>query len=156
MKLLISLLLCSLLIGFLTSTSQAAQITQKPVPIQDQETQQDETLPQPGGRSYGQTFIMLKKLICNDSEVMFDLLKSEPGPQVPIFFGQIKNPQGDTIGVTQIFIDKENHRFSIVESSAQGISCLISVGSNFDILPHSHEHEGRFLKGNIQKIRRQN
>ena len=156
MKLTISLLLCSLLIGFLTSTSQAAQITQKPVPIQDQETQQDETLPQPGGRSYGQAFIMLKKLICNDSEVMFDLLKSEPGPQVPIFFGQIKNRQGDVIVVTQIFINKENHRFSIVESSAQGISCLISVGSNFDILPHSHEHEGRFLKGNIQKIRRQN
>ena len=156
MKLTISLLLCSLLIGFLTSTSQAAQITQKPVPIQDQETQQDETLPQPGGRSYGQAFIMLKKLICNDSEVMFDLLKSEPGPQVPIFHGLIKNRQGDVIVVTQIFIDKENHRFSIVESSAQGISCLISVGSNFDILPHSHEHEGRFLKGNIQKIRRQN
>ena len=156
MKLTISLLLCSLLIGFLTSTSQAAQITQKPVPIQDQETQQDETLPQPGGRSYGQAFIMLKKLICNDSEVIFDLLKSEPGPQVPIFHGLIKNRQGDVIVVTQIFIDKENHRFSIVESSAQGISCLISVGSNFDILPHSHEHEGRFLKGNIQKIRRQN
>ena len=156
MKLIISLLLCSLLIGSLTSTSQAAQITQKPVPIQDQETQQDETLPQPGGRSYGQAFIMLKKLICNDSEVIFDLLKSEPGPQVPIFHGLIKNRQGDVIVVTQIFIDKENHRFSIVESSAQGISCLISVGSNFDILPHSHEHEGRFLKGNIQKIRRQN
>ena len=156
MILLISILLCSLLIGY--STSHATEIIQKPILIQDQdqETQQDETLPQPGGRSYGQAFIMLKKLICNDSEVIFDLLKSEPGPQVPIFHGLIKNRQGDVIVVTQIFINKENHRFSIVESSAQGISCLISVGSNFDILPHSHEHEGRFLKGNIQKIRRQN
>jgi hypothetical protein len=43
MKLIISLLLCSLLIGSLAS--QAAEITQNPVPIQDQETQQDETLP---------------------------------------------------------------------------------------------------------------
>ena len=146
MKLLISLLLCSLLIG--SSTSHATEIIQKSIPIQDQETQQDNVRP------YGQTFMMIKKIICNDSEVLIDLLKSEPGPQVPIFFGQIKNPQGDTIGVTQIFIDKENNRFSIVESSPQGISCIISAGSNFDILPHLHEKD--FLKGSFQKIRKQN
>ena len=100
MKLLISLLLCSLLIGY--STSHATEIIQKPIPIQDQdqETQQDNVRP------YGQAYMMVKKIICNDSEVLIDLLKSEPGPQVPIFFGQIKNPQGDTIGVTQIFIEK--------------------------------------------------
>jgi hypothetical protein len=97
---------------------------------------------------------MIKKIICNDSEVMFDLLESEPGPQVSIFYGLIKNRQGDTIGTTQIFIDKENHRFSIVESSPQGISCIISTGFDFDILPHSHEKE--FLEGSILKIRKQN
>jgi len=152
MKLIISLLLCSLLIGSISS--QATEISQKLIPIQDQETQQDETPPQPDGRSYGQAFIMIKKIICNDSEVLLDLLKSEPGPQVPIFYGIIKNPQGDTIGVTQIFIDKENHRFSIVESSPQGISCIVSAGFDFDILPHLHEKE--FLKGSFQKIKGQN
>jgi len=146
MKLIISLLLCSLFIGSISS--QATEITQKPILIQDQETQQNNVRP------YGQTFMMMKKIICNDSEVLLDLLKSEPGPQEPIFFGQIKNPQGNTIGVTQIFINKENHRFSIIESSPQGISCIISAGSNFDILPHSHEKE--FLKGSFQKIKGQN
>ena len=153
MKLTISLLLCSLLIGFLTSTSQAAQITQKPVPIQDQETQQDETLPQPGGRSYGQAFIMLKKLICNDSEVIFDLLKSEPGPQVPVFSGLIRTPQGDVKMMAQIFIDKENRKFSIVESSTEGISCVISAGFDFDILPHSHP--GDVQKGSGQEVNKE-
>ena len=146
MKLIISLLLCSLLIGSISS--QATEITQKPILIQDQETQQNNVRP------YGQAFIMIKKIICNDSEVLLDLLKSEPGPQVPIFYGIIKNPQGDTIGVTQIFIDKENHRFSIVESSPQGISCIVSAGFDFDILPHLHEKE--FLKGSFQKIKGQN
>ena len=146
MKLLISLLLCSLLIGSISS--QATEIIQKPIPIQDQETQQDD------GRPYGQAFIMIKKIICNDSEAIFDLLESEPGPQVPIFYGLIKNRQGDTIGATQIFIDQENHIFSIVESSPQGISCIISNGFDFDILSHSHEKE--LLKGNILKIRKQN
>lgn len=145
MKLIISLLLCSLLIGSITS--QATEITQKLIPIQDQETQQNV-------RPYGQTFIMMKKIICNDSKVMFDLLKSEPGPQIPIFFGLIKNSQGDTIGVSHIFIDNENNRFSIVESSPQSISCIISNGFDFDILPHSHERE--FLKGSVLKIRGQN
>ena len=145
MKLIISLLLCSLLIGSITS--QATEITQKSIPAQGQETQQNV-------RPYGQPFIMIQKIICNDSEVMFNLLKSEPGPQVPIFFGLIKNSQGDTIGATQIFIDQENHIFSIVESSPQGISCIISNGFDFDILPHLHERE--FLKGSVLKIRGQN
>jgi hypothetical protein len=144
MKLIINLLLCSLFIGSISS--QATEITQKPILIQDQETQQNNVRP------YGQAFIMIKKIICNDSEVLLDLLKSEPGPQVPIFYGIIKNPQGDTIGVTQIFIDKENHRFSIVESSPQGISCIVSAGSDFDIL----SHEKKFLKGSFQKIKGQN
>ena len=145
MKLIISLLLCSLLIGSITS--QAAEITQKSIPAPGQETEQNV-------RPHGQPFIMIKKIICNDSEAIFDLLESEPGPQVPIFYGLIKNRQGDTIGATQIYIDKENHRFSIVESSPQGISCIISTGLDFDILPHSHEKE--LLKGNILKIRKQN
>ena len=154
MKSIISLLLCSLLIGSITS--QAAEITQKSIPTQDQETQPEQNV-----RPYGRAFMSTTDVICNNSKVIYNLLKSEPGPQVPIFFGLIKNSQGDVIMVAQIFIydallDKENHRFSIVESSAQGISCIISAGSNFDILPHSHEHEGRFLKGNIQKIKRQN
>ena len=146
MKLIISLLLCSLLIGSISS--QATEITQKLIPIQDQETQQDDERP------YGAYMGVMKEMLCNDSKVMLDLLKSEPGPQVPIFYGIIKNPQGDTIGVTQIFINKENHRFSIIESSAQGISCLISAGFDFDILPHLHEKE--FLKGSFQKIKGQN
>ena len=137
----ISLLLCSLLIGCVST--QATEITQKPILTPPQETQQNV-------RPHGQAFMLAKNVICNDSKVMYDLLKSEPGAQVPIFSGLIKNPQGEVTMMAQIFIDKENHKFSIVESSTEGISCVISAGFDFDILPHWHE--GEFQKGSGQEV----
>ena len=142
MKSIISLLLCSLLlIG--CATSQATEITQKPILTPPQETQQKE-------RPHGEAFILAKNVICNDSKVMYDLLKSEPGPQVPVFSGLIRTPQGNVTMMAQIFIDKENRKFSIVESSTEGISCVISAGFDFDILPHSHP--GEIQKGSGQEV----
>ena len=142
MKSIISLLLCSLLlIG--CATSQATEITQKPILTPPPETQQEV-------RPHGEAFLLPKNVICNDSKVMYDLLKSEPGAQVPIFSGLIKTPQGEVTIMAQIFIDKENHKFSIVESSVEGISCVISAGFDFDILPHWHE--GEFQKGSGQEV----
>ena len=141
MKSIISLLLCSLLIG--CATSQATEITQKPILTPPQETQQKV-------RPHGEAFLLPKNVICNDSKVMYDLLKSEPGSQVPIFSGLIKSPQGEITIMAQIFIDKENGKFSIVESSVEGISCVISAGFDFDILPHWHE--GEFQKGSGQEV----
>ena len=137
----ISLLLCSLLIG--CAVTQATEITQKPILTPPQETQQNV-------RPHGQPFLLAKNVICNDSKVMYDLLKSEPGSQVPIFSGLIKTPQGEVTIMAQIFINKENHKFSIVESSVEGISCVISAGFDFDILPHWHE--GEFQKGSGQEV----
>ena len=146
MKSIISLLLCSLLlIG--CATSQATEITQKPILTPPQETQQEI---QQNVRPHGQAFMLRKNVICNDSKVMYDLLKSEPGPQVPIFSGLIKTPQGEVTIMAQIFIDKENRKFSIVESSTEGISCVISAGFDFDILPHSHP--GEIHKGSGQEV----
>ena len=141
MKSIISLLLCSLLIG--CATSQATEITQKPILTPPQETQQKV-------RPHGEAFLLPKNVICNDSKVMYDLLKSEPGSQVPIFSGLIKSPQGEITIMAQIFIDKENRKFSIVESSTEGISCVISAGFDFDVLPH--RHEGEFQKGSGQEV----
>ena len=142
MKSIISLLLCSLLlIG--CATSQATEITQKPILTPPPETQQEV-------RPHGQAFLLPKNVICNDSKVMYDLLKSEPGPQVPVFSGLIRTPQGEVTMMAQIFIDKVNHKFSIVESSTEGISCVISAGFDFDILPHSHP--GEFQKGSGQEV----
>ena len=143
MKSIISLLLCSLLIG--CATSQTAEIAQESIP-----TPQPETQPEQNVRPYGQAFLLPKNVICNDSKVMYDLLKSEPGPQVPIFSGLIKTPQGNVTMMAQIFIDKKNNKFSIVESSVEGISCVISAGFDFDILPHLHE--GEFQKGSGQEV----
>ena len=137
----ISLLLCSLLIGCVST--QATEITQKPILTPPQETQQNV-------RPHGQAFLLAKNVICNDSKVMYDLLKSEPGPQVPVFSGLIRTPQGDVTMMAQIFIDKENRKFSIVESSTEGISCVISAGFDFDILPHLHE--GEFQRGSGQEV----
>ena len=142
MKSIISLLLCSLLlIG--CATSQATEITQKPILTPPPETQQKE-------RPHGEAFLLAKSVICNDSKVMYDLLKSEPGPQVPVFSGLIRTPQGNVTMMAQIFIDKENRKFSIVESSTEGISCVISAGFDFDILPHSHP--GEIQKGSGQEV----
>jgi PBP1b-binding outer membrane lipoprotein LpoB len=142
MKSIISLLLCSLLlIG--CATSQATEITQKPILTPPQETQQKV-------RPHGEAFLLPKNVICNDSKVMYDLLKSEPGPQVPVFSGLIRTSQGDVTMMAQIFIDKENRKFSIVESSTEGISCVISAGFDFDILPHSHP--GEIQKGSGQEV----
>ena len=142
MKSIISLLLCSLLlIG--CATSQATEITQKPILTPPQETQQEV-------RPHGQAFLLAKSVICNDSKVMYDLLKSEPDAQVPIFSGLIVTPQGEVTMMAQIFVDKINRKFSIVESSVEGISCVISAGFDFDILPH--RHEGEFQKGSGQEV----
>ena len=137
----ISLLLCSLLISCVST--QATEITQKPILTPPQETQQNV-------RPHGQAFMLAKNVICNDSKVMYDLLKSEPGSQVPVFSGLIRTPQGDVKMMAQIFIDKKNRKFSIVESSTEGISCVISAGFDFDILPHWHE--GEFQKGSGQEV----
>ena len=141
MKSIISLLLCSLLIG--CATDQVTEITQKPILTPPQETKQEV-------RPYGQAFLLAKNVICNDSKVMYDVLKSEPGPQVPVFSGLIRTPQGNVTMMAQIFIDKENRKFSIVESSTEGISCVISAGFDFDILPHSHP--GEIQKGSGQEV----
>ena len=141
MKSIISLLLCSLLIG--CAATQATEIIQKPILTPPQETQQNI-------RPHGQAFLLAKNVICNDSKVMYDLLKSEPEPQVPIFSGLIKTPQGEITMMAQIFIDKENGKFSIVESSVEGISCVISAGFDFDILPHLHP--GDITKGSGQDV----
>ena len=129
MKLIISLLLCSLLFGY--TTSQTAEIeTQKSV-----STPQLETQPEQNVRPYGQTFMSETSVICNNSEVIYDLLKSEPGPQEPIFFGLIRTPQGGVTKIVQIFLNNENRKFSIVETTTEGISCIISAGFDFDIIP---------------------
>ena len=141
MKSIISLLLCSLLIG--CATSQTAEIAQESIP-----TPQPETQPEQNVRPYGRAFMSPTDVICNNSKVIYNLLKSEPGPQVPIFFGLIRTPQGDVTKMAQIFIDKENLKFSIVESSVEGISCIISAGFDFDIMPHLHAGESQ--KINIQ------
>ena len=138
----ISLLLCSLLFIGCVST-QATEITQKPILTPPQETQQNV-------RPHGQAFMLAKSVICNDSKVMYDLLKSEPKSQVPIFSGLIKTPQGKVTMMAQIFIDMKNNKFSVVESSVEGISCVISAGFDFDILPHWHE--GEFQKGSGQEV----
>ena len=141
MKSIISLLLCSLLIG--CATDQVTEITQKPILTPPQETKQEV-------RPYGQVFLMVKNVVCNNSKAMYDLLKSEPGPQTPVFSGLIRTPQGNVTMMAQIFIDKKNRKFSIVESSTEGISCVISAGFDFDILPHSHP--GEFQKGSGQEV----
>ena len=145
MKSIISLLLCSLLlIG--CASSQATEITQKPILTPAPETQEEV-------RPYGQAFLLPKHVICNDSKVMYKLLKSEPEPQVPIFSGLIQTSQGNVTMMAQIFIDRKNRKFSIVESSVEGISCVISAGFDFDILPHSHP--GEVQKGSGQEVNKE-
>ena len=144
MKSIISLLLCSLLIG--CASSQTTEIIQKPIITPPPETQQEV-------RPHGQAFLLPKNVICNDSKVMYKLLKSEPEPQVPIFSGLIRTSQGNVTMMAQIFIDRENRKFSIVESSTEGISCVISAGFDFDILPHSHP--GDVQKGSGQEVNKE-
>ena len=138
MKLIISLLLCSLLIG--CATSQIAEAdTQKSVSTPQQDTNiqklgHQTQQAQQDVRPYGQAFMLVKNVICNDSTVIYNLLTSEPGPQEAIFFGLIRTPQGGVKKIAQIFLNSENFKFSIVESTTEGISCIISAGFDFDIV----------------------
>ena len=100
-------------------------------------------------RAYGQPFLATKKIICNDSKVIYNFLKNKPKPQVPIFFGLIKNEHGVATMMTQIFIGKNNKSFSIIESNSVGISCIISSGGEYDIMPHYHE--GDVKKGRMRE-----
>ena len=146
MKSIISLLLCSLLIGCVST--QATEITQKPILTPPQETQQET---QQEVRPHGQAFLLAKSIICNDSKVIYSLLKNEPVSEVPIFFGLILNEHGVAKMVNQIFVGKKsNSTFSVIESSNEGISCIISAGTGFDILPHYHE--GEIQRGSGQEV----
>ena len=144
----ISILLCSLLIGCATSQagqdSQSIKIAHEPIQPPQLEMPQTE-------RQYGQPFVATKSIICNDSKVIYSLLKNEPVSEVPIFFGLILNEHGVAKMVTQIFIGKKsNSTFSVIESSNNGISCIISAGTGFDILPHYHE--GEIQRGSGQEV----
>ena len=136
--------------------SQAMAIEEKSIPTPQQgiqPPQQGTQLPQQYVRPYGQAFALTKNIVCNDSKVIYNILKNEPDPQIPIFFGLIKNEYGVATMMVQIFIDKNDDKFSIIESSAQGISCAISGGTDFDILPHMHS--GEFQKGTGQEINKE-
>ena len=150
----ISLLLCSLLlIGYASAISQADEVTPAPNKEPQPEVQQPAQGPFPQGnaRLYGQPFVATKSIICNDSKVIYSLLKNEPVSEVPIFFGLILNEHGIAKIVTQIFIGKKsNSTFSVIESSNNGISCIISAGTGFDILPHYHE--GEIQRGSGQEV----
>ena len=138
-------LLCFLLISSgisYASTSQAPKIVQGPIQSPRTEAPQNR-------RTYGQPFLATKKIICNDSKVIYNFLKNKPKPQVPIFFGLIKNEHGVATMMTQIFIGKNNKSFSIIESNSVGISCIISSGGEYDIMPHYHE--GDVKKGRMRE-----
>jgi hypothetical protein len=153
MKSTISILLCFLLIGYASATSQADEVTPAPNKEPQPEVQQPAQGPFPQGnvRLYGQPFVATKSIICNDSKVIYSLLKNEPVSEVPIFFGLILNEHGVAKMVTQIFIGKKsNSTFSVIESSNEGISCIISAGTGFDIL--SHYHEGEIQRGSGQEV----
>ena len=153
MKSTISILLCFLLIGYASATSQADEVTPAPNKEPQSEVQQPAQGPFPQGnaRLYGQPFVATKSIICNDSKVIYSLLKNEPVSEVPIFFGLILNEHGVAKMVTQIFIGKKsNSTFSVIESSNDGISCIISAGTGFDILPHYHE--GEIQRGSGQEV----
>jgi len=51
--------------------------------------------------------------------------------------------------MTQIFVGKNSKSFSIIESNSVGISCIISSGGEYDIMPH--HHEGDVKKGRIRE-----
>ena len=158
MKSTISLLLCSLLlIGYASATSQADEVTHEVTPSPNKEPQPEVQqpaqgpFPQGNARLYGQPFVATKSIICNDSKVIYSLLKNEPVSEVPIFFGLILNEHGVAKIVTQIFIGKKsNSTFSVIESSNEGISCIISAGTGFDILPHYNE--GEIQRGSGQEV----
>ena len=144
MKLIISLLLCSLLIGCAihnpagngtqTDDVEAQKAVSIPQPTTNIQKMTHRTQQAQNARPYGQAFRASKNVICNDSTVIFDLLTSAPGPQKPIFFGLIRAPEGGVKKIAQIFLDDENSKFSIVESSTEGISCIISAGFDFDVI----------------------
>ena len=144
MKLIISLLLCSLLIGCAihdpagngtqTDDVEAQKAVSIPQPTTNIQKMTHRTQQAQNARPYGQAFQASKNIICNDSTVIFDLLTGEPGPQEPIFFGLIKTPEGGVKKIAQIFLNNKDFKFSIVESSTEGISCIISAGFDFDIV----------------------
>ena len=108
MKLLISLLLCSLLIGCATNKTadvEAQKAVSIPQPTTNIQKMTHRTQQAQNTRPYGQAFRASKNVICNDSTVIFDLLTSAPGPQKPIFFGLIRAPEGGVKKIAQIFLD---------------------------------------------------
>ena len=155
MKSMIAPLLCFLLIG--SGISQADDI-----PMHESSQSLRTEAPQ-NIRIYGQPFIVRKNIMCNDSKVIYNFLKNEPKAQMPIFFGLIKNKHGVAMMMTQIFVGKNDKSFFIIESNSAGISCIISSGGEYDIMPHRHEggvEKGRMREANkpprqlFEKVRR--
>ena len=91
---------------------------------------------QPIKRPYGQIFQMMKPMSCNDTKVVKDFIKGKSNED-PLAFGLNYNYMGQPNLLTTIYVNPVMNTFSIVEHTADGLSCILGQGIAFQVLDES-------------------
>ena len=91
---------------------------------------------QPIERPYGQVFQMMKPMSCNDTKVIKEFIKGN-GNEDPLAFGLNYNYMGYPNLLTTIYVNPQMQTFSIVEHTANGLSCILGQGIAFQVLDES-------------------
>ena len=90
-------------------------------------------IPSPEGPPYGTIVMMQKPVSCNDTPIVENYIENTGG-MTPITFGTTLNEMGGVMSLIQMYANPINKQFAVVEHFATQKSCIITHGSDFDII----------------------
>ena len=79
---------------------------------------------------------MMKPMSCNDTKVVKEYIKGNANED-PLAFGLNYNYMGQPNLLTTIYVNPVMNTFSIVEHTADGLSCILGQGIAFQVLDES-------------------
>jgi hypothetical protein len=85
------------------------------------------------GPSYGTIVMTQKPVSCNDTLIVKNHIQNTGG-MAPVTFGLNLNEMGAITSLIQVYANPINKRFAIIEHFAHQKSCILTHGSDFEII----------------------
>ena len=105
-----------------------------PMPLWPEQPEQNKATPQERqGPPAGTVITMQKQVKCNDTPVIKNYVQVTGG-MTPVTFGTNLNEMGAIVSLIQLYANPVNKRFAIIEHFAHQKSCILTHGSDFEII----------------------
>ena len=85
------------------------------------------------GLPYGTVVMIQKPVRCNDTPVVKNYIQNTGG-MTPLTLGTNLNEMGAITSLIQLYANPINKRFAIIEHFATQRSCILTYGSDFEII----------------------